>query len=324
MAGPRTCSGTGAFITGSFIYWTARVNGLSYATSGARNGSDPDSPSRGNFKYPDWEFDPGFKVGLGFSLDHDGWDSLVQYTWLYTGTQKDRTRQSDINTTTLIPTWNIAFAFPDDNLLPQRITFGESKWELKFNAIDWEVGRNFYVSPRLKLRPSVGLKGTWHKQEYDVTVVESSASTATEFVMKQDHDFWGIGPRGGINTAWQFNPFFSLIGDLFLSGLWSNFDVERKDTERQTISGGVPVDEPSTTNYFSKSDFYTLTPVLEIMIGLRAETWFSNDDFHVSLDAGWEGQVWWSQNQYIQLRSEANHEGNMVLQGLTIKLRLDF
>jgi len=36
------------------------------------------------------KYSPGFKVGIGMTYDHDGWDTNLEYTWYHTST-KDTT-----------------------------------------------------------------------------------------------------------------------------------------------------------------------------------------------------------------------------------------
>jgi hypothetical protein len=73
-AGPRIDSDWNVFLTADFIYWTIRQDGMFYAVSGAGTGA-----SGGKVHDLDWKWEPGFKVGLGFNLPHDGWDLFAEY-----------------------------------------------------------------------------------------------------------------------------------------------------------------------------------------------------------------------------------------------------
>ena len=71
-----------------------------------------------------------------------------------------------------------------------------------------------------------------------------------------------------------------------------------------------------------KNDYDALKGVIEFMIGLRYESWFSNERFHALLEAGWEEQLWISNSNFFRI--EENAHGDMTLHGLTIKARFDF
>ena len=72
-----------------------------------------------------------------------------------------------------------------------------------------------------------------------------------------------------------------------------------------------------------KSQYHTISAVVEFQLGLRWETKFSNDDYRIRLQASWEEQVYFNQNQFIIL-GKAPYYGNLCMQGLNIEARLDF
>ena len=96
-AGPCVARGFDVYITVDFIYWTAREDHLGFAfkqTVDANNSV----VSRGNVSQPDWNFRPGFKVGLGFMYNHDGWDAGANYTWFRGRNTKKSVTSDDVNT----------------------------------------------------------------------------------------------------------------------------------------------------------------------------------------------------------------------------------
>ena len=130
-------------------------------------------------------------------------------------------------------------------------------------------------------------------------------------------DYWGIGIRTGLDTSWHFNNCFSLVGELAISELWQRFEVERK-----VIHTFVDA-ETSKVPIYLCDNFHTIKPVIELFLGLRWEEWFCCDTYHFSLEAGWEEQWWSDQNQFFQFGVETR-QGDLIIQGLTIKARFDF
>jgi len=317
-AGPRVCCGVDVAITASFIYWTARTDGLGYAVSGYRSNADV-NPGKGEVKHIDWDFHPGFKVGLGLGLGHDGWDIMAEYTWLYTSTDSDSTSQANLNESTLRPLW---YPGGPNNVSPSTaITSARASYDIDLNVIDLELGRNFFVSRYLKIRPHFGLKGAWYDADYSVRYILDSdeAVEPNAYRTRFDHDYWGVGIRTGFDTAWHFTRSFSIVGEIALSGLWGQFDADRRDTDFNSNSSDIETRVLLNT----ENQFHTLKPIMELFLGMRYDTWFCDEDFHFSLEAGWEEQIWWNHNQYFRVYEEGSH-GDLVFQGLTLKARFDF
>lgn len=319
-AGPRVDHGIDACITADFLFWTARMDGLAYVHTGA--GSGTTNASKGKTRYPDWNWRPGFKVGLGLEIPHDQWDVLAEYTYLHSSAWD----KIDENTNGVIPVWNIT-NLDDDSLGVDSIASAKANWQLRFNTIDVSLGRNYFISRYLTLRPSFGFKGSWVSQDYHVKEHLVQNILDSRLDMKNDQDYWGIGIRFGLNTAWRFTQTWSIYGNLALSGLWGQFEVKRTDTFVDVMNAGGP-DSPPTgikiTDIFIENDFHTLKGILELGIGMRGEGWFLEDRYHFLVQGGWEEQVWFNHNQLAKINYSQSANGDLILQGLTIKARFDF
>ena len=311
-AGPSVNGGIDVFITADFLYWTGRMDGLSYVTAGL--GNNITSVSRGKAYFPDWEWDAGFKVGLGHNLPHDGWDISTQYTWFHTSAT-DYTKG-----TTLDPNWDISNlgTFITSSDLPGSVSRADATWKLKYNVVDLELGRNYFISHYLSLRPHFGFKVSWQDIDYRIHYQVELSDQESHLRMKNDTDFWGIGLRSGLDTAWHINPVFSVYGDFALSALWSQYEVKRRDTRSDVDSN------TSIITYDTEKDFHTLKPVLELSIGLRGEWWCSDNRYHFLVQAGWEEQLWINHNQFVKMHFAQSAHGDLILQGFTLKGRFDF
>lgn len=325
-AGPRVTNGADVFVTADFIYWTARQDSLAFAYTGV----DPSvsdavaSPvdSRGTRYTAPRKYEPGFKVGLGLNLGHDGWDVFLEYTWF-------RSNNTDTATAGALPYQRLVpatVAVPSSlNFDLLTVTNGTGSWRFRFNNFDLELGRNFYVSQYLTLRPHIGLKGNWINQYFDGTGTGfwfgdtpiddlgygyGSISSAT---INRSQKWWGVGIRSGIDTAWYFDKNWSIFGDFALSGLWGRFNTSAKATVVGTY--GTP-ELGSSVPAWIGANYHTVKYVGEFQLGLRFDYWFSDDDYHFGLSAAWEVQSWINHNQMTFT--------DLGLQGLTIKARFDF
>ena len=300
-AGPRVIDGYGIFITGDYIYWTAHEDNLAFATTGVRN--DTGGPSKKGRKYtPRFKYDSGLKVGVGFNFGHDKWDMYIDYTWFNPHHSHKRVYENA--------------GSPLTNTIPlalQKAYMGlysaSAAWSLNFNVFDWELGRNFYVSKFLSMRPFFGLKGTWQKQSMHV---DYSFRGQGGVRSQNQNNFSGIGPRAGVDTAWHFPGTWSFFADLAFSAIWGAFYIEREDY--LLSSGKNSINEVES--------FHSTKPVMELGIGIRKEEWFHHDRYHFSLQVGWETQIWYSQNQFSFNPNASS--GDLNIQGVTVKGRFDF
>ncbi len=297
-AGPCVKDGANIFVTADFIYWTAREDNLDFAIT-----KDIDiDPAKGRFVGPETRWRPGFKVGVGHDFCYDGWDIFAEYTWYrVNNTRESIDAPSGFVLLDIFWFVNGLFYFS-----------GTGDWTLDFNVVDFELGRNFYVSPRLTLRPFCGLKGTWQKQHIFVNL-----SSVIDFTMNNRMKNWGIGILAGLDTSWHWTREVSLFAHLAATALWEQFKCTRSDF--------VVIDSVSIHTLNLLNRFHIVRPVIEWMLGLRWETWFHCDEYHVALEGGWEAQIWFSQNEFIRsANTSAGRGGDLTLQGLTLQARLDF
>ncbi len=311
------------FVTADYTYWTAREESLEFATVITEQGPTPaptQAGGQGKVYRPDNKWVSGFKVGLGTDFCHDGWDVYAEYTWFRSTSSSNPSGFQTVSTALpalVDPYWNI------NALLFEGSDFGFSsasaKWRVDMNVVDLELGRNFYVSPRLMLRPFYGLKGAWNKQHMNVAYngVDRESIDPVELSTKNQIKNWGIGVRAGMDASWHFTRAFSIIGDLAFTGLWEQFKVTRFDV---TDRAGA-----QTSLIDLKENQYVVKPVVEWMLGLKWETGISCDTYHLSIAAAWEEQVWFGQSKFLRIPGCAPTNGNdLTFQGLTVDVRFDF
>ncbi|WP_420420914.1 Lpg1974 family pore-forming outer membrane protein [Simkania sp.] len=299
-AGPQVNRSWNPYLTADFIWWTVREDGLFHAVTGVAA-----NPSKGRVHDIDVDWEPGFKVGLGFNLPHDGWDVFANYTWIKSSVSGSKSTDAG----DMISYWSIGGA-PLTG-----ITNSRASWDITFHNLNFEIGRNCYLSQFLKLRLFAGVQAAWIYQDYDVRQVVAADDSIDR--LRLDQDFWGAGIRAGLNTAWQFTQNWSIYADLALAILYGEFDLDRRDSNQP--QGGV-----ETTSIHTGVDPMTFEPTVGVGAGLRWETWFGSNNYHILFQLGWEQQIWILQNEFIKVPTETDHVGDLVLQGLTLKGRFDF
>ncbi len=329
---PRVSNGADFFMSADFIYWYAQQDGLAYAFAGeiGNNTTNP-NPAHSQVKQADRKWEPGFKLGAGLEFEHDGWDLFAEWTWLnpITNNESSASAKLDNDNYVVLPYTQSGISGVGVASALTGLDKAEASWTLHYNVIDLELGRNFFLSRYMTLRPHIGLKTAWINQKFnqefsadDVTFT-SPAGDAGEFEFSgeakknQSQESWGLGIRMGIDPVFHLSRNWGIYGNLALSAMYQYYSTSEKVSAYGVGSTGTLVDfEVRNT----KKSNHTITPVLELGLGLEYMTWFYDEAYMLELKAGWEEQVWFNTNQF----QSASAQGNLTLQGFTMKAGFHF
>ena len=220
------------FVTASFIYWQAKEKGLELGitanTETADNGCDP--CKTGSVINMDFDFKPGFKVGLGMHSDYDNWHLYLEYTRLHLTDHKTYKLNDDCACN------DDCDPFPPcTEILPVRIAedlylnVAKGKWTMNLDVLDLELGRAYWVGTELTFAPFVGLRGGWLDQKmrakYCGRVDDEGCAVPSciSYITTNKSDSWLIGPRVGIDTNWHVWEGFRLFGNTAFSLFYQRF-----------------------------------------------------------------------------------------------------
>jgi len=347
-AGVVVSGGVDVYILADYIYWHASEGGLSYVYNGgvaSGLGLSDNVLSQGTYRHPQFKMSSGFKAGLGLDFHYDGWDMGVTYTWLRShATDSFGVAPAGATNAALWSIQTVAFpaVSPSTSTVvaaPTSPTSGSADWRLHLNVLDLELGRAFFVSPKMVCRPHFGLKGTWDTQNYTVNYAMVSGSSqytysadgtvkllitnrSETYEIARKQNFWGVGPRAGVNSCWMFSRNFSFFGNWALAALWGQFKNTRTDTANvNNTNGTVVLSDYNTVG--ARGRTHQLSPVVELELGLRYDYWFCDDEYRFRLGASWENQVWFNQNHFLGAGTDSVF-GDLSLQGFTLNVRFDF
>lgn len=350
-ARPLVECGQNLFVQASALYWQATQSGLNYALNWT-NGhnvsiTDFNNSGSGRFKHPDFDWDWGFKLAAGYDTPHDGWDLFLQWTWFHPKKMHSSTNVQEFTNADTTPS---GVVYP--LLLPSGIGnlgpgFGASmNWKLRLDLLDLELGREFFVSNWLTLRPHAGLRSAWLHQrshvEYSgltalvgsgLIVVLPQQIPTTEASLK--NNFWGMGPRIGLDGQWGLGCNWSLYSDLAASLLLGHFSIFEIESPVLDSSGTILTG--SSTSFSER--FRATRAAFDLDLGVRYEQLFSCDRYGLMVQLGWEQHLFINQNQLTRLAtsmgyspSTANtraftpvsNQGDLSTQGVTLTVEFDF
>lgn len=304
--GPATCNGDFLVILEG-LYWKACQEGLEYAIQTQVMGTDIMSlnPTLNNlidahYISPDFGWDFGFRLGAGYVSTCDGWDVNLLWT-RYTNCATTETDSSEDENIALLPIWS-AFQFPHAATTPVLFANSiESFWNLRLNLVDVELGRAFWNSRKLSLRPFIGVRvgsinqwlkieprgGTWNDPNFTINLRgETHLHSA----------FRGAGLRAGLGSLWYFARGFSLYGNSAYSLLYGRFDVTQDEFLKEVTPpfGKIPVLE-------SKNSTRAVRGIWDLGLGIEWDTMFCNCRYGLTVALGWEQRLFFNQNQFFQV-----------------------
>jgi hypothetical protein len=310
-AGTKIKTGADAFIIAEFLEWEARQNGLVFAQTGI-GATATSTPSQGSSYTPNFQFNPGFRVALGLGLDHDDWDVIATYTWYQQNSNENSVTNSNTTTNSLIPGMNFPYT------LPSSLTYASGNWNLRLSCVDMNLGRNFFISHYLSIRPMIGLKAAWQNQTYDASYIGTVRRVQTQNTIHQSEKAFGIGMVGGMKMLWSFTRNWGIYANAFGDILSTRFKLNSKNKQfAVNNNSNITVDDQLS------SKISVLQPIVELSLGICWDNWFDDDQYHLGIRLGWEEQMWFNNNHFIISNNNANR-GDLSMQGLVFSLRFDF
>lgn len=297
------------WIDGEALFWKSNVGSLDYGVD-----SKSTTTIRGEVRHLHFDWNWGFRLGLGCKLPHDKWDLFINYTYVH-GLAHGHAGNSD---KVVFPTWASGFNFDGSGAF--YADKAQAHWHMNLNMTDLELGRNCFVSKWLTIRPFIGIRGLIIDQRYHVKYQGGTVAPFDEDKIKLDTDFWGVGMRMGFNSLWGLGKGIGIYGNGSASILSGHFDVDEKER----------LENSHVTVFSVGRDISNVVVAADLSLGLQWDYMFSQDRYHFGVKFGWEFNMFFDQNQLFNFLSSSNpgsikfRDDDLSFQGLTLGLRFDF
>lgn len=297
---------------------------------------------------------PGVRLSAGWTDPCNGWDGQIAWTYFENDAADQSSTRFDGQAPITLGQSGLLNPFFQQSLTTTPF-FDQvgAGWTLRFNQIDFTIGRKYLVSDQFVMRPYAGLRGAWTRTDFKVkgnTGPKNLSETETEYIQKSRDHFrnrlWGIGLQGGVENSWYFLNCLAIYGQVAGSLIWG--EHEQKIYER-FLSSVLDTDTNERRIFMDVSNNYRdansqMSGILDFGIGLRWEQvwcWTHSNccDGHygnilTALDIGWEHHIWWPQFERLRTcRSDGDipiitqfdtQVSNLGYGGLVIRFRVDF
>jgi hypothetical protein len=301
----------GFYVSADFLYWRAENHGFSYGYE--LEATVPAGLNEGTVVRINPQWDPAFRVGLGWNTRSDFWDVFLNYTWY-----RNTASESRSNALGFIPLWPVATAASG------QFTDVSAKSRFMMNMGDLEIGRMVYLTKSVSFRPYLGARGGTLHQKFSSDFTNNLIGTDTEFTFNGHNNYWGVGPRTGMNGEWHFCGGFSFLGKVSGALLYGQTKASSLAQNLAVGSTAFTVERQYTDN------FYQLVPNMQMAVGLQWQTCFWCEKMFFKMSASWEANYWWNQFNLpvgiVGFAAPFPTVGNqpLTMEGLTVNFEWDF
>lgn len=302
----RCYEDTGFDITASFLWWKSDQPDIPYAFV---NTSDV-YQDVGFLDYINFSWNPGFRVEACWETDYDGWNLSGNYTWMQnesrghcgkvTNPEYGLVQANDFrgvhypypllatnNTTHITDVRNIGFGN------------ASAKWKMQYNMFNLQLSRSYLVSRKLVLVPFIGAHGGWIERNLHTTL-SNKPFDITQIDVHSNSNYWGVGPRLGLNSDWKVGCGFEFFGNLASALLYgATYDEQVTALASQD---GVPIDSSDIlSDINAKHSKSRMVPAVQMMLGLGWNDCFNWNchDYFVDIRASWEVNFYWNMKNFL-------------------------
>ncbi len=301
----------GFFIAADFLYWRAENHGFSYAYELETTVPAGQNVGKVLRISPEWE--PAFRAGLGWNSNYDFWDLFLNYTWYGNYASDSRT-----STNGFFQMWPLA------SILTTEFGAVTARSRFVMNMGDLEIGRLMYLTRSIAIRPYLGARGGTLRQKFQDHLSSRLSGNFSEFTFSGRNNYWGVGPRTGVNGEWHVGRGFSFLGKVAGALLYGK-------TKARNLAQSLAVGASAfTIDRHYKDNFYQLVPHLQLSLGLQWQTCFWCETMFFKMSASWENNYWWNQFNVpvglVAFIPPLPTVGNqpLTMEGLTVNFEWDF
>jgi hypothetical protein len=257
----------------SFIYYQTSEQNLELGLFRASNRNN-ESPSIN----VDFNYNPGFIVGIGYHLDNDHIDMQFKYSFMHF--TKSTTSSAPIGMQRIITPW-----FDENTLSTLRI---ESIWKFKYDFFDFEFKRESYSTKKLTVTPIVSLSGGFISQKYNLT-----ASLTNSVHSNNSNRSFLVGPKVGIDNSYLFAKNFDITISSKIAFLYQDFKTKRNAQRLDLASLSSNVKEKSIQ----------ITPNILLSLILKYGRYSDDKSKYLSALASYDFNYLFNQNSFANLQS---------------------
>ncbi len=312
------------YIYGDFLWMKGSEEGLDYALVNTNSNTSWAFPlvkgevqgfSSGS---KEWDWRPGFRIGLGYYGIHDDWSFDIEWTYIKI--------KADASTNLTGIGGIVPLMLPPLQTLN---TFtakdASARWTGDYNTADLSFGKPYHISRYFVAKPFFGARAAFIDQDYTARYsILPTGNLPQNIKVKHKNDSWGGGLRAGCYGEFLVSSNWYIFGKASGSILFGKFDLSQ-NANWQSIETS-----PSARNLKVNDSHYQAQPNAELGLGISWNHLFSKNKNMFSLRGSYEFIHWWNQNQIRRFYNTTNpgssdqtSRGDLSFNGFQIEIRFE-
>lgn len=220
-------------ISGGFLYWFAKQNGLDYTNRSQSTFTTSDF-THSSLVEPDFKWKPGFELAADYGFDRSFWSCGLNFIY-YRGMAEGHKTAKDNEG--MFP----VLSFSDSTLPSDYVTSAETNWTLNTTILDADLNYEWKCSSWFSLVPYLALRNAWIHEKVRTEYEGGTFNAGSDVVRLKSH-YFGIGPLIGLMPKFFFGRCCYLYGEASASYLWGSFDVRQKEAFLSTTTATLKRD----------------------------------------------------------------------------------
>lgn len=285
------------FFEADYLFWLPHQENLFYGSQ-ATTQNPFQSEGQGGpgainavLKEPSFKLASGVRLGLG-GYTSGGWDVGARAAYLYADASSRAA--GDGNSSFVGPAF-----LP---LILGTALKANCNWQLNTWIFDLTFGKEYHLTKRVTIHPFIGARGAIINQKlrakyHSVFFFSSNETRFANTVASAKNDFWGVGPRTGLDINLFMSKNWTFLGGLSGSLLISQYKV--KFAGDGFVSDSESGLDPLTVSMRDKRNICRANMDAYFGLGWENEYNQGRNRFTIALLA--EGSYWWGINQLAEL-----------------------
>lgn len=245
-----------------------------------------------------YDWDSGFRVGLGYALPCDRWVFNVAWTHYRTDanlTETGYNEREDLVPGTPLITGKmplISGLIQGSSLLPF-LSFQngllEAAWKFQFDQVDFDISREFYVGCSMSIKPYLGLRTLFLKNReiteavYDKPLVNNFHLAQYSIDRELTSNFKAVGLKAGVDSFYAFLCGLGIYGNFSTALLFAEHQINsRYDSVQKGFRFSFKVDNETPYDYHG-TRFMT-----DLALGIEWRELINCNRALLVFKAGWE------------------------------------
>lgn len=289
------------------VYQNAILGSTEFAYTD--NDAAGDYPTEGDLKEGKDNWSWGINVFAGYNFDHDGYDMKLTNSYF------DTSASSSANAGfggVVVPLRALDTIVPTESFISAQES--KSSLSITYDLLGLELGRDFYVSQYLSVRPFVGLLSSWMWLENKISYSGGDVLDVNSVYVEDKSNWWGIGPQFGLNSEFGLGGGFSIFADTKGALTYGRFRVYHTEDYSGTTAPEAEI----------KAYGHRIIPYVQAVLGVSYEFTTDNNKNYFLLRAGYNTQYFFGANQMLRPVSGSSQEyfyrenNNLQTQGLIL------